>query len=199
MTGAGAGMTRREREDVLKLVRARAKLAQGALAARSAQLRLDFERQMQRTYSFNESKVWRRAHAAAEAAITKARGEIAAEAEKLGIPAQFAPTISGGWIGGGEQLFAKRQAALRKIAHAEIEVSEKRAKVAIERAAIELQTEVIAGGLTSNDAKAFVERLLRVEALMAPLDFKQIEGKARVAESGEREMFGLTFGEDDND
>ena len=61
------------------------------------------------------------------------------------------------------------------MAHAALEAAEKRARTSIEAASVELQTELVAGSLSSEGAKAFLERMPSIPALMPGLQVQQIE------------------------
>jgi hypothetical protein len=169
-------MTRGEREDLHRLIRQREKVLKSAAAQRSAELLADFEQQMASIYHYNQDEVWRRAHAAATEAATEAVRLIAERCRELGIPDEFAPTLSLYWQGRGAGAVVQRQAELRRTAKARIAAIEKAACVRIEMISVEMQTEIASHGLTSAAARAFFDTLPKVEELMPPLELRQIEG-----------------------
>ena len=61
-----ATMTRRERDDLAKLVRQRERLMKTLAAQRSAELMADVEAQLARIYDFDEDEVWAAATEAAD-------------------------------------------------------------------------------------------------------------------------------------
>ncbi len=54
-------MTKGERADLFKVVRAREKLAKTEVKEQAALLKADFEQQLDTTYSFNSDEVWSQA------------------------------------------------------------------------------------------------------------------------------------------
>jgi hypothetical protein len=96
------------------------------------------------------------------------------------VPERFAPSAMVGWMSRGQNASRERRAELRKVATTRIAADAKRAKVEIERASVELQGELVAGGLSSNDAKAFLARMPTAEALLPVLAGGEAE--AQVAE-----------------
>jgi hypothetical protein len=171
---SGALITRAERGDLLKIARLRARVALGEIEQRSAELLADFEQQLASVYSFDTNDVWAVAEAAAEAAVDKAAADIAAECRRLGIPKRFAPGLSLGWYGRGENACAQRRIELRKVAKTRIEALAAGARAAINRASAEIQTELIATGL-GDEAKALLDKMPSAKALMAPLAVEEVE------------------------
>jgi hypothetical protein len=55
------------------------------------------------------------------------------------------------------------------VAQTTLSAAEKRARTAIERQSVALQTQLVAGGLTTAAARAFLEALPTPEQLMPPL------------------------------
>ena len=168
-------MTKPERDDLARLVRQRAKLAKTAAAQRAAELRSEFEQQLDRRYAYDQDAVWDEAYTDAERLVAEAQIVIAKRSAELGIPAQFAPDIHLGWSDRGRNSSKAERTELRRIAHAAIEAAEKRARTSIEAASVELQTELVAGSLSSEGAKAFLERMPSIPALMPGLQVQQIE------------------------
>jgi len=105
---------------------------------------------------------------------------VAAEAGKLGIPPEFQPQLGFTWLQRGENAYAARRAELRRVAKAEIDAMEKVARVQIEQASVQAQTEVIANGLTSMAAIEFLRSMPAIETMMPALDVTAI--KAKLAE-----------------
>ena len=69
-----------------------------------------------------------------------------------------------------------RRAELRRMATTRIAAMEKSARTAIEGHSVEVQTELLAGGLTSDAAKLFLEKMPAVETLMPMLNETEIKG-----------------------
>lgn len=93
---------------------------------------------------------------------------------EIGIPKQFAPGISMGWYGRGENACPRRRAELRKLADARIESMLRDAIVQIETRSVELQEQVMAGGFTTDAAAKFLDALPSPDSLMPPVDVQQL-------------------------
>jgi hypothetical protein len=81
------------------------------------------------------------------------------------------------WRRRGENASRERRAELRNVAKTEIAAMSRAAITKIEKQSLELRTQVVALGLLSPAAKAFLESLASVEQTMRALDFGQIEQK----------------------
>jgi hypothetical protein len=87
-----------------------------AATQRSAELLAEFEQQLASVYSYDQHRTWKAATEAAGKAVSKAKKQIAARCEELGIPARFAPTVEYLWSGRGENAVAERRRELRAVA-----------------------------------------------------------------------------------
>ena len=170
-------MTKGEREDLIRLIKQRERVAKTAAGQRSAAMLAEFEQKISATHTFATNEVWKAATAAVIEAAKKANDEIAAEAAKLGIPEEFRPSIAFTWNRRGENEYAQRREELRRLAKAEIEALEKMARVQIETQSVQAQTEVISNGLSSEAAVLFLERLQPIESMMPALDVSDIQRK----------------------
>ena len=183
-------MTKAEREDLIRLVKQREKVAKTAAEQRSAAMLVEFERQVADLHPFDRNEVWSAAVAATVEAARKANEEIAREADRLGIPKEFHPRIAFHYAARGQAEFDQRRVELRRLAKAEIEALEKVARVQIESASVQAQTEIIASGLSSQAALTFLNSLPAIETMMPTLDVTAIQAKlaaqARAAHGGFR-------------
>lgn len=168
-------MTRTERTDLAKLTRQRERLAKAAADVRKAELLADVEEQLSRIYSAREEQ-WAEATAAARVAIDEADAHIARVCAERGIPDEMRPKLTVLFSGRGEHSDPRRRAELRKLAQARIEVVTREAKQRIEAASVEVQTELLAGGLTTDAARAFLSSIPTAEALMPKLDVTALPG-----------------------
>lgn len=107
----------------------------------------------------------------------KANEDVQAEAAKLGIPEDFRPKLSFSWARRGENEYKERREELRRVAKAEIDALEKVARVQIESQSVAAQTEIIAHGLNSEAAVAFLNSLPKIESMMPALDVSEIQLK----------------------
>jgi hypothetical protein len=170
-------MTKGERDDLIRLVKQREKVAKTAAEQRSAAMLAEFEQKVSAVHSFNDQDVWKAAVEAAVELAKKASADIAARAGELGIPPEFQPKLSWHWASRGENEYNERRAELRRVAKAEIDALEKIARVEIERQSIGAQTEIIANGLNSAAAIEFLNKLPAIESMMPALDVVHIQAK----------------------
>ena len=177
-------MTRRDREDLAKLARLRERVAKTAAARRKAELLADFEQQLATTYAYDSDEVWKAATEAAERAVEAAKKKIDERCAELGIPRPFRPTLGLGWYGRGENAVKERRAELRKVATRRLEAMEKDARAEIEARSAITQTEILAGGLETSAARAFLESMPTPEALMPPLDIKALQAARTISSYG---------------
>lgn len=172
-------MTKGEREDLQRLIRQREKVMKSAAKQRSAELLADFESQMAAEYRFDDDAIWAAAAKAAQAEVARAQERVAERCRELGIPKQFAPSLSLGWRHRGyDNALAERRAELRRVALKQIANIEQAAIVEIERASVTAQTELALSGVSSEAARAFVANLPNVESLMPGLSYRELAGEA---------------------
>lgn len=174
---ADVKMTKGERDDLLRLIKQRAKVGRAAAEQRSAALLAEFEQQVSAVYKFDRDTVWAEAVATATAAFEEANAKIKARCEELGIPEEFQPQLRMGWERRGENEFTNRRAELRRVAKAEIEALEKKALAKIEADSVNAQSQIIASGLTSQAAIEFLSSMPTVESLMPAVDLTRIEAR----------------------
>jgi hypothetical protein len=130
--------------------------------------------QLSAIFHFDDDATWAKANAIAEAAVSAAQKGIESRCLEIGIPKQFAPGISMGWYGRGENACPRRRAELRKLADARIESMLRDAIVQIETRSVELQEQVMAGGFTTDAAAKFLDALPSPDSLMPPVDVQQL-------------------------
>ena len=169
-------ITSAERNDLRSLIRQRARLMKAHVAQRGLELMAEFETQLHTYFSYNHDEIWAAAYAEAEKIAQESNVRVAQRCKELGIPKKFAPSLSFGWRGQGENASKKQHADLRREAKAYVASMEAAAKTEIERFSVDSQTELISEGLSSEAAKTFLEQLPSAEALMPVLDLKQVQG-----------------------
>lgn len=170
-------MSKAEREDLIRLVKQREKVAKTAAEQRSAAMLAEFEQQVSALHDFATNEVWKAATDAAIEAAREANDKIAAEAERLGIPKEFRPKLNYSWARRGENEYRERHDELRRLAKAEIDALEKVARVQIESQSVAAQTEIIANGLNSQAAIEFLDKLPAIDSMMPTLDVTAIQAK----------------------
>jgi hypothetical protein len=79
------------------------------------------------------------------------------------------------WNDRGENVVAQRRAELRQVGYAKIDQLAKEANVEIDRRSAETQTKLLAAGLDSNGAKAFLEAMPTAAQLMPNVDAAEIQ------------------------
>lgn len=163
---APPGMTKGERAELGQLIRKQERVMKAAASERSAKLMAEFEQQMDEQFAFNSDEVWNQAVEEAKEQVAGANRRIAARCKKLGIPAEFAPSVSFHWHGQGQNAVKWRRDELRRIAKRKIEALETEARTKIEAMSLAAQTEVIAHGMKSEAARAFLERMPTLDTLM---------------------------------
>jgi predicted HicB family RNase H-like nuclease len=169
-------MTRGEREELKKLARERARVAKADAARRTADLKAMFEQQVITLYDYNRDEVWKAAVEEARAAAEAAQEQIAKRCQELGIPAEFAPSVTFEWRGRGRYLVEMEQQDLRRAAYKRIDAMERTAKHEIDRKALEIQTELVAAGMTSGRAVEFLSSMPSVDDLMPEVDISTLDG-----------------------
>jgi len=172
--GAVAEITKAERLDLAKLARLRERVARSEVDQRAAELRADVEAQLSAVYRFSD-EAWTDVTATADAAVQQADAEVARICAERGIPAEFRPRLAANWYGRGENAVASRRAELRKTAQTRIEAQAKRAKHTIAVASVEVQTELLAAGLTTEAAQAFLTSMPTPQQLMPTLDVRALD------------------------
>lgn len=168
-------MTRADRDTLVKIARQRERLAKGEAKARAAQLMADFEKQLDTRYHYDQNEIWAESVKAAKTVIDEAKAKVAAECERLGIPKEFAPDISLGWRESGRQASKEERAEMRRVATKTIEAMLKTASTAIERRSVETQEQIMVGGLSSEEARQFLESMPTAENLMPALAIDSVQ------------------------
>lgn len=172
-------MTKTEREELKRLARERARVAKADAHRRSADLKAIFEQELLAHYDYNRDEVWTEAVEAAKKAGQEAQAKIAARCEELGIPAAFAPSLSVSWHAQGPAAVQYEQADIRRAAYKRIEAQERAALADIDRAALDIQTNLVRAGLTSDAAVEFLSAMPSVADLMPAINIDELESKPR--------------------
>lgn len=168
-------MTKTEREELKRLARERARVAKRDAERRTADLKAMFEQEMLTHYDYNRDEVWKEAVEAAKEAGSIAAAKIAERCEELGIPAGFAPQLSVSWHSQGPMAVQYEQGEIRRAAYKRIDAQERAAVAEIDRAALEIQTNLVRAGLTSETAVAFLDAMPSVAELMPPVVMDELE------------------------
>jgi hypothetical protein len=169
-----AGMTRADRQDLIKLARLRARTAKAQVKEREKVLLAEVEDTLNAEFS-RRDELWADAIAIAEATVAATNEKIRAECAVLGIPARDAPSVELGWYGRSSR-FSDQQSRtnLRKLAQVRLTALSETARASVDANALEVETALTAGGLASSEAKAFLESMPSVEALMPSLSLDDL-------------------------
>lgn len=184
-------MTKGEREELKRLARERARVAKSDTARRTADLKAMFEQELLTMYDYNRDEVWKEAVEAAKKAGEEAAHKIAVRCEELGIPTAFAPRLTVNWHAQGPAAVQYEQADLRRAAYKRIEAQERAAAAEIDRRALEIQTELVAAGLTSDKAIEFLSSMPSVTELMPPVDLAELDPPKRRGSLGMGDDLGF--------
>jgi hypothetical protein len=170
-----AEMTRTDREELRKVLRAQQKLATEMVDQHAAKLRADGEEQLAKTFSFDD-EAFRDLTTAAEAHIRKADKDLAARCTEV------RPQLSVSWYSRGENASKERRTELRRVMNTRIDELARAAKVKINARILEGLSLLAADALESSAAKEFLASLPAslpsVEALMPPIDVQALEREA---------------------
>jgi hypothetical protein len=164
--GAEKPMTKGEREELKRLARERARVAKADTERRAADLKALFEMQMMDQYDFDTVENWEAATGATLGIAARAEAEIREAFRNLGIPEMMAPLIHVDWHSRGRFVVQHEQSDLRRAAHKRIEAATRTAKHEIDKRSLDVQTQLVAAGLTSSVAIEFLASMPTVEVLM---------------------------------
>lgn len=159
-------MTKGERAELGQLIRKQERVMKAAASERSAKLMAEFEQQMDESFSFNDDAIWKQAVDGAKEILADGNRQIAQRSKELGIPAEFAPSLSFWWNDKGQNAVKSRREELRRIAKRKIDGMEAEARTKIEAMSLSAQTEVIAHGMKSEAARSFLEKMPSLDSLM---------------------------------
>jgi hypothetical protein len=186
-------MTKADRANLERLARKRAQAAISDITERTKVLRAEVEDQLSAEYDAYD-ELWADLTREAKRVVMDADRQIAAKCAELGIPAEFRPTLGLSWAGRGTNAVAERRTELRRLAHARIDAGAAHAKRVIQRNLLEVETKLIADGLDSTEAAAFLRAMPTPEELMptvaiAELDADEVEATSRRRLDSERDYW----------
>lgn len=161
-------MTTGERQELAKLVRLHAKNAKADAEARGAALLADAEAKLAAIYKA-EDEAWADIIAEARKYLNEAQAQLAERCRACGIPDNFAPSLYFSWSSRGENSISGRRAELRKVAQTQVAARVKEASVAIDHEAERQLAQLTASGLTSMEARAFLDNMPDAEELLPVL------------------------------
>lgn len=178
-------MTKAEIASLTRLVRQGARVRKSGIEAHQAELLCRLEAEVAAEYPPDDPR-WAEITEAAQAAVKEADDRIAQLCDDLGIRREFRPRLEIGWRARGENAHAGRRSELRKVGQTRIAAMGKAAKLEIDKDALGRETELVAGSLSTAEAKAFLEAMPTLEALMPPVRVQELEADAGAPKPDDR-------------
>jgi hypothetical protein len=167
------GMTKSERDDLIKITRERGRIAKGQIEAVKAELAADVEKKLSEEFSARD-KMWAQALEVAEQAVAHANAQIARVCDERGVPAEFRPSVDIMWSARGRNMDPRRRGELRKLADARIDAIAKQAKLTIDAQVADVAANLLAGGLTSDAAREFLNTMPDPRSLMPTIELAEL-------------------------
>lgn len=162
-------MTKGERDQLIRVMKNRAKQAEREAEMREKVLLAEVQDQMTAQFQAND-ELWAEAVAIAKDAAAKANTQIQARCAELGIPAKNAPGLELGWRARGAEYGDKsRRAELNKLAVVRLQALTKAAKAEIQSAALKVEEALILGGLETAEARELFAAMPTAEQVMPAL------------------------------
>jgi hypothetical protein len=156
----------------------RERVAKAEANAIAAQRKAEFAKQLATIYGYDTDENWPAAREVVKRATEEANQLIGARCQELGIPRPFRPSLSEPyWFGRGENAVSQRRTELTRVAHSKIDQLLKQAQHTIERASVDIQTKLVADGLESAEAKAFLEAVPTADQLMPKVTVEEIQNQ----------------------
>lgn len=165
-------MTKKDRDELIRVMKLRAKIAKDDVEARKAQIIAEGEAALARKFNERDA-AFADLTTEARAYMNEVAQKIDARAAELGVPASFRPSTGMYWLSRGENDDPKRRAEMRKVLQTRAEATAKAAKLEVDRWSADIQTAIIAGGMTA-EARTLLDRLPTAEALMPPLQLPEL-------------------------
>lgn len=167
-------MTKSERDQLIRVIRGRARQAEREAEARERVLLAEVQDKLTAEFDAHDT-LWADAVRAADEVTTKANAQIQAACADLGIPAKDAPALELGWRARNPEYANKsRRAELHKLAETRLAALTKTAKAAIQSAALDVEERLVMGGLQSGEARAVFDSMPTVEQIMPALSLDDL-------------------------
>jgi hypothetical protein len=164
-----SGMTKADRDALIRIAKNRAKQAEREAETREKLLLAELETEFLAEFS-REDELWAEAVKLAEQEVDKANTRIRAVLTELGVPERHQAKMAVRFIPRSlEYADRDRRTELRKLAVTRLAALTKMAKTAIRERADQIEETLIIGGLDSDEAKAVVTQMPTVTELMPNL------------------------------
>jgi hypothetical protein len=169
-------ISKSERDELAKLVRARVRAAKHDVAQREAELVADTEEQLSAIFEPLDD-AWAHLTKEAQERVREWDEEIAQLCRDRGVRDSFRPKLSLSWQGRGENADKHRRAELRSLAHARIDAAGRAAIAAIERSAADTLEQLFLSGAPTEEARGFLQAMPTVQTLMPPVSVGELESQ----------------------
>jgi hypothetical protein len=167
-------LTQSEIKSLMEQARREERVAKTLLKQRSAALRARMEEQLAAAYRADHER-WKAITEEAARRVKEWDDQIAAICRDMGVPEEFRPSLNLSWYSRGENASSARRAELRKVGEARIAELETAGQAAIEVRSVQIQRELVAGGLKSDEAKRLLASLPNADELMPDLSLDELE------------------------
>jgi len=170
-------MTKSELENLLRAIKLNAKAAKTSVVNLGAQLKAEFEVQLNTKYPPDGDPVWEEEYKALLVEWKKRQDRINKRSAERGIPQRFRPGIEKPlWSYGGQQCFDKLRPELRRLAHAQIDAMVKSRLEGLEAQSAQVQLSILSHGFVTEEAKRFFAELPTIPSLILPIKIEEITG-----------------------
>lgn len=173
-----AGMTKGERDELIKITRERGRVAKARVEAVKAELLADVEAKLSAEFKMRD-EAWRDGVEVVERAVQEVNAQIARELDERGTPKEFRSELSVFWYSRGRNADPARRAELRKLAAARIDAIGKQAKLTIDAEVADTVANLLAGGLTSESAGEYLAKMPDPRELMPPIELGDLEAEVK--------------------
>jgi hypothetical protein len=190
------GMTAKDRNALIRIVRSRTRLAKTATTEREKILRVEIEEQLQAEFRLRD-EVRAEVVQMAEEALRKVNEEIRQQAVLLGYDVSLVPQASLPYRTSYEYRTPEAVTAARKRADTRLAALRAAAVKGIEERSLAVEESLIVGGLESDEAKALVESMPTAEKLMPALSLADLGVKTwQPSRAAAKELLAIPSGAD---
>lgn len=171
-------MNRRDREQLAQVAKMRSRVAKSSIEQRELVLRSQVEDELKALFDAEEDLA-RKAAGVAVAEAQRADAELQERLVEYEIPEHLRPHIQAAMIEqeimGKRRTIANRRMELSNIAHTRIKALGAQAKVEIDTQCANTVTALIAGGLSGDEAQAFLDNMPTIDQLMMVPSIAELE------------------------
>lgn len=145
-------LTRTERTDLVTLARRRSRVAKDDAKARAAAMKAEVEEALAREFKAEDDR-WKKEVEAARIEVEKVQKLVTEKLIQEGVPKAFHPSLMIGWSYRGENSLNERRVELRRVATTRIDEKLKTAIAEIERATVQVETDLLLATSTETARK----------------------------------------------